>query len=150
MQHCDGKMGSIGDLENWCRQMYEGGQRSPYLLTFIIDLMEDKMEREPDLRPTVLSHCLEVCKYIKCAVFHQPFHSTAFSRNQILYGRSFTLLQNDNPVLFDASKHIALGEACLHYTHSCAHSYSCILFTSRFASLLPRNTIRSGESTGGT
>ncbi|KAK3874291.1 hypothetical protein Pcinc_020757 [Petrolisthes cinctipes] len=61
VQHCDGRMGSVGDLENWCRQMYEGGQRSPYLLSFIIDLMEDKMEHEPDLRPSVLKHCLQIC-----------------------------------------------------------------------------------------
>ncbi|KAK8738782.1 hypothetical protein OTU49_003671 [Cherax quadricarinatus] len=62
VQHCDNGMNSIGNLEQWCQQMYEGGQRSPHLLTFMIDLLEDRMEREASERPLLLKQTQEICE----------------------------------------------------------------------------------------
>nr|XP_045622427.1 protein farnesyltransferase/geranylgeranyltransferase type-1 subunit alpha-like [Procambarus clarkii] len=55
-------MNSTGNLEQWCQQMYDAGQRSPHLLAFMIDLMEDKMEREASERPHVLKKTQELCE----------------------------------------------------------------------------------------
>lgn len=62
VQHCEGGLGSVGELWEWCQKMHDEGQCSPHLLTFMLDLMEDQMERQPDLRPTLLKRCLEVCE----------------------------------------------------------------------------------------
>ncbi|XP_042207512.1 protein farnesyltransferase/geranylgeranyltransferase type-1 subunit alpha-like isoform X2 [Homarus americanus] len=62
VQHCDGGLNSVGDLEKWCQDMYEAGQRSPHLLTFMIDLMEDKLERDPSVRPQLLKRTLKMCE----------------------------------------------------------------------------------------
>ncbi|XP_071549582.1 protein farnesyltransferase/geranylgeranyltransferase type-1 subunit alpha isoform X3 [Panulirus ornatus] len=62
VQHCDGGIGSVGNLEQWCQQMYDAGQRSPHLLNFMIDLMEDKMEREVSTRQDILKQTLEMCE----------------------------------------------------------------------------------------
>lgn len=40
--------------------MYESGERSPHLLTFMLDLMEDKMERETSERESTLKKSLDV------------------------------------------------------------------------------------------
>ncbi|XP_050712353.1 protein farnesyltransferase/geranylgeranyltransferase type-1 subunit alpha-like isoform X2 [Eriocheir sinensis] len=62
VQHSEGGLGSVGDLWEWCQNMYNEGQRSPHLLTFMLDLMEDQMERQPDLRTTQLKRCHEICE----------------------------------------------------------------------------------------
>ncbi|XP_042879192.1 protein farnesyltransferase/geranylgeranyltransferase type-1 subunit alpha-like [Penaeus japonicus] len=62
LQHCDSGLGSVCDLEQWCQQMYESGERSPHLLTFMLDLMEDKMERETSERESTLKKSLDMCE----------------------------------------------------------------------------------------
>ncbi|KAK7083048.1 hypothetical protein SK128_000824 [Halocaridina rubra] len=61
-QHHDGYMGSICHLEEWCQEMYDAGTRSPHLLSFMIDINEDKMEREPSSREPVLKETLDMCE----------------------------------------------------------------------------------------
>lgn len=62
IQHYDGNIGDVGDLEQWCLEMYNGGQRSPHLLSFMIDIKEDKMEKEPTSREPLLKETLEICE----------------------------------------------------------------------------------------
>ncbi|XP_064106817.1 protein farnesyltransferase/geranylgeranyltransferase type-1 subunit alpha-like [Macrobrachium nipponense] len=62
VQHYDGYIGNAGNLESWCQEMYDGGQRSRCLLSFMIDMKEDKMEKEQSARETILNEALELCE----------------------------------------------------------------------------------------
>ncbi|XP_068228264.1 protein farnesyltransferase/geranylgeranyltransferase type-1 subunit alpha [Palaemon carinicauda] len=64
VQHFDGYIGHAGNLENWCQEMYDGGQRSRCLLSFMIDMKEDKMEKEQSSRESLLKETLELCEVL--------------------------------------------------------------------------------------
>ncbi|KAG0717486.1 hypothetical protein GWK47_054312 [Chionoecetes opilio] len=54
-----GAPGGVGELGAWCQTLHDDGQRSSHLLPFMLDLMEDQMEHQPDERPSLLKRCIE-------------------------------------------------------------------------------------------
>lgn len=64
LQHYDKNISSYGDLDSWCEGKYKDGQRCPYLLAFMIDLAEDKMEQEDADKDKILKTALELCEFL--------------------------------------------------------------------------------------
>jgi len=54
--------GRYEDVSEFCESLYADDIRSPYLLAFMIDLLEDRLESKTcQDAPQILGHALEVC-----------------------------------------------------------------------------------------
>ncbi|MCL4120982.1 UNVERIFIED_CONTAM: hypothetical protein GTU68_024970 [Idotea baltica] len=55
------RLSEFEDIEKWCWDLYKaGGHSCPYVVTFLIDLLEDKLEASPEKREDVLKQAVKV------------------------------------------------------------------------------------------
>ncbi|XP_047003628.1 protein farnesyltransferase/geranylgeranyltransferase type-1 subunit alpha [Schistocerca americana] len=59
--HAEQNMAQQLSLQEFCEELYGAGSRSPYLLAFMVNLLEDQIEQQPEKRPELLQKALALC-----------------------------------------------------------------------------------------